>query len=81
MNVLVVWKYVTLPGNILSWEDFYGVEEGNCSNAAKTMRAVGPGRLSHHPLLAVLAVANFVLYAWLRQRYGTRQKVTNRSTG
>jgi hypothetical protein len=25
-----------------------------------------PGRLSHHPLLAVLAEANFVLHAWLR---------------
>ena len=26
----------------------------------------GPGRLSHHPLLAFLAEANFVLHAWLR---------------
>ena len=25
-----------------------------------------PGRLSHHPLLAVLAEANFVLHSWLR---------------
>jgi hypothetical protein len=34
--------------------------------AAKGYNPRRPGRLSHHPLLAVLAEANFVLHAWLR---------------
>jgi len=33
----------------------------------------GPGRLSHHPLLAVLAEANFVLHSWLRSGNGRGQ--------
>jgi hypothetical protein len=34
--------------------------------AARGYNPRRPGRLSHHPLLAVLAEANFVLHAWLR---------------
>jgi Transposase DDE domain group 1 len=34
--------------------------------AAKGYNPRRPGRLSHHPLLAVLAEANFVLHSWLR---------------
>jgi hypothetical protein len=34
--------------------------------AARGYNPRRPGRLSHHPLLAVLAEANFVLHSWLR---------------
>lgn len=34
--------------------------------AARGYNPRRPGRLSHHPLLAILAEANFVLHAWLR---------------
>jgi hypothetical protein len=34
--------------------------------AARGYNPRRPGRLSHHPLLAVLAEGNFVLHAWLR---------------
>jgi hypothetical protein len=34
--------------------------------AARGYNPRRPGRLSHHPLLAVLGEANFVLHAWLR---------------
>jgi hypothetical protein len=34
--------------------------------AARGYNPRRPGRLSHHPLLAVLAEANFVLHGWLR---------------
>src|SRR6516162_7309118 len=34
--------------------------------AARGYNPRRPGRLSHHPLLAVLAEANSVLHAWLR---------------
>jgi hypothetical protein len=35
--------------------------------AARGYNPRRPGRLSHHPLLAVLAEANFVLHSWLRR--------------
>jgi len=42
--------------------------------AARGYNPRRPGRLSHHPLLAVLAEANFVLHAWLRSgNRGTSQ--------
>jgi hypothetical protein len=34
--------------------------------AARGYNPRRPGRLSHHPLLAVLAEANFILHSWLR---------------
>ena len=40
--------------------------EGNQQGAAKGYNPRRPGRKSHHPLLAVLAEAPFVLHAWLR---------------
>src|SRR6202166_1273437 len=39
------------------------------SHAASVNTDISPGRLSHHPLLAVLAEANFVLHSWLRSGY------------
>lgn len=39
---------------------------GQQEGAKKGYNASRPGRLSHHPLLAVLAEAPFVLHAWLR---------------
>jgi len=42
--------------------------------AARGYNPRRPGRLSHHPLLAVLAEANFVLHSWLRSgNAGTSQ--------
>jgi hypothetical protein len=42
--------------------------------AARGYNPRRPGRLSHHPLLAVLAEANFVLHSWLRSgNTGTAQ--------
>lgn len=40
--------------------------EGSQEGAAKGYNPRRPGRKSHHPLLAVLAEAPFVLHAWLR---------------
>jgi hypothetical protein len=40
--------------------------EGQQEGAAKGYNPRRPGRLSHHPLLAVLAENAFVLHAWLR---------------
>jgi len=40
--------------------------EGSQEGAAKGYNPCRPGRKSHHPLLAVLAEAPFVLHAWLR---------------
>ena len=40
--------------------------EGSQQGAAKGYNPRRPGRKSHHPLLAVLAEAPFVLHAWLR---------------
>jgi hypothetical protein len=40
--------------------------EGRQQGAAKGYNPRRPGRKSHHPLLAVLAEAPFVLHAWLR---------------
>lgn len=40
--------------------------EGSQEGAAKGYNPQRPGRKSHHPLLAVLAEAPFVLHAWLR---------------
>ncbi len=40
--------------------------EGTQQGAAKGYNPRRPGRKSHHPLLAVLAEAPFVLHAWLR---------------
>jgi hypothetical protein len=40
--------------------------EGQQQGAAKGYNPRRPGRKSHHPLLAVLAEAPFVLHAWLR---------------
>jgi len=40
--------------------------EGTQEGAAKGYNPRRPGRLSHHPLLAVLAEAPFILHAWLR---------------
>lgn len=39
---------------------------GHQQGAAKGYNPRRPGRKSHHPLLAVLAEASFVLHAWLR---------------
>ena len=40
----------------------YGSQDG----AARGYNPQKPGRLSHHPILAVLAEANFILHGWLR---------------
>jgi hypothetical protein len=40
--------------------------EGHQQGAAKGYNPRRPGRLSHHPLLAVLAEAPLILHAWLR---------------
>jgi hypothetical protein len=40
--------------------------EGSQQGAAKGYNPRRPGRKSHHPILAVLAEAPFVLHAWLR---------------
>ncbi len=40
--------------------------EGSQEGVAKGYNPRRPGRKSHHPLLAVLAEAPFVLHAWLR---------------
>ena len=40
--------------------------EGHQEGAAKGYNPRRPGRKSHHPLLAVLAEAPFILHAWLR---------------
>jgi Transposase DDE domain group 1 len=41
----------------------HGAQQQGAARGYKPRR---PGRLSHHPLLAVLAEANFVLHSWLR---------------
>ena len=40
--------------------------EGQQEGAAKGYNPRRPGRKSHHPLLAALAEAPFILHAWLR---------------
>lgn len=46
--------------------------------AARGYNPRRPGRFSHHPLLAVLAEANFVLHSWLRSgNTGAGQGVVN----
>jgi len=51
----------------------YGEQEG----AAKGYNPRRPGRLSHHPLLAVLAECHFIMHGWLRSgNSGTVRGVT-----
>jgi len=64
--------------------DFFGTDGGlnerhghQQEGALKGYNPRRPGRLSHHPLLAVLAEAHFVMHGWLRSgNCGTARGVT-----
>ena len=56
-----------VPGGFsLDLDSTVFTREGRQQGAAKGYHPRRPGRLSHHPLLAVLAENAFVLHAWLR---------------
>lgn len=67
-----LWRWLVglllqpLGGFTLDLDSTIFNREGNQEGSAKGYNPRRPGRKSHHPLLAVLAEAPFILHAWLR---------------
>jgi hypothetical protein len=65
---------VPLEGFSLDLDSTLFQRSGHQEGAKKGYNPHRPGRMSHHPLLAVLAEAQFVLHAWLRSGNTTVSK-------
>lgn len=67
---LFLWLLALLKqpdeGFTLDFDSTVFAREGSQEGASKGYNPQRPSRKSHHPLLAVLAEAPFVLHAWLR---------------
>ena len=75
------WMMERIPqraeGHSLDLDSTVFERHGQQEGAAKGYNPQRPGRLSHHPLLAVLAESHFVMHGWLRSgNSGTGRGVT-----